>query len=83
MPPGAVAPALPATTVDEPYWVAISQRSYVVTGASTGIGRACVDALVRTGAHVWASVRADADGRQVGYTLGPCVPGSVSGGLAG
>lgn len=36
-------------------------RSYVVTGASTGIGRACVDALARTGAHVWASVRTDAD----------------------
>jgi NAD(P)-dependent dehydrogenase (short-subunit alcohol dehydrogenase family) len=36
-------------------------RSYVVTGASTGIGRACVDALARTGAHIWASVRTDAD----------------------
>jgi NAD(P)-dependent dehydrogenase (short-subunit alcohol dehydrogenase family) len=33
----------------------------VVTGASTGIGRACVDALARTGAQVWASVRTDAD----------------------
>src|SRR5260370_29166238 len=39
----------------------MSPRSYVVTGASTGIGRACVDALARTGAHVWASVRTDAD----------------------
>src|SRR5258708_15679394 len=39
----------------------MSPRSYVVTGASTGIGRACVDALTRTGAHVWASVRSDAD----------------------
>jgi len=39
----------------------MSPRAYVVTGASTGIGRACVDALARTGAHVWASVRADAD----------------------
>ena len=33
----------------------------MVTGASTGIGRACVDALARTGAHVWASVRTDVD----------------------
>ena len=39
----------------------MSPRSYVVTGASTGIGRACVDALTRAGAHVWASVRTDAD----------------------
>jgi NAD(P)-dependent dehydrogenase (short-subunit alcohol dehydrogenase family) len=36
-------------------------RSYVVTGASTGIGRACVDALARSGAKVWAAVRTDAD----------------------
>lgn len=33
----------------------------MVTGASTGIGRACVDALVRTGARVWGTVRTDAD----------------------
>src|ERR1700752_1250570 len=39
----------------------MSPRSYVVTGASTGIGRACVDTLACTGAHVWASVRTDAD----------------------
>src|SRR5262245_66063921 len=39
----------------------MSPSSYVVTGASTGIGRACVDALAATGAHVWASVRTDAD----------------------
>src|SRR5579862_2414140 len=36
-------------------------RSYVVTGASTGIGRACVDALVNGGGHVWATVRSQAD----------------------
>lgn len=36
-------------------------RSYVVTGASTGIGRACVAALARPGNHVWASVRTEAD----------------------
>src|SRR5262249_39614866 len=39
----------------------MSPSSYVVTGASTGIGRACVDALAATGAHVWGSVRTDAD----------------------
>src|SRR5487761_1711563 len=39
----------------------MSPRSYVVTGASTGIGRACVAELVRTGAQVWATVRADKD----------------------
>lgn len=39
----------------------MSPRSYVVTGASTGIGRACVDALASAGAHVWATVRTDAD----------------------
>ena len=33
----------------------------MVTGASTGIGRACVAELVRRGARVWASVRTDED----------------------
>ena len=39
-------------------------RAVVVTGASTGIGRAAVATAVREGAHVFASVRkqADADG---------------------
>jgi NAD(P)-dependent dehydrogenase (short-subunit alcohol dehydrogenase family) len=36
-------------------------RSYVVTGASTGIGRACVDGLVAAGHHVFAAVRTDTD----------------------
>jgi len=35
--------------------------SFLVTGASTGIGRACVDQLVSIGAHVWATVRSDSD----------------------
>ena len=39
----------------------MTPRSYVVTGASTGIGRACVAELVRRGARVWASVRTDGD----------------------
>lgn len=40
------------------------ERAVVVTGASTGIGRAAVAKAVREGAHVFASVRkqADADG---------------------
>jgi NAD(P)-dependent dehydrogenase (short-subunit alcohol dehydrogenase family) len=33
----------------------------VVTGASTGIGRACVGQLARAGARVWATVRSDKD----------------------
>lgn len=37
------------------------RRSVVVTGASTGIGAASVDALVRDGFHVWATVRRSAD----------------------
>lgn len=36
-------------------------RSVVVTGASSGIGRACVDELVRSGFMVWAAVRKDED----------------------
>jgi NAD(P)-dependent dehydrogenase (short-subunit alcohol dehydrogenase family) len=36
-------------------------RSVVVTGASTGIGRALVAQLVRSGCHVWATVRRPED----------------------
>lgn len=36
-------------------------KSVVVTGASTGIGRACVDELVAAGFHVWATVRKQVD----------------------
>lgn len=36
-------------------------KSVVVTGASTGIGLACVSELVRGGFRVWATVRTDAD----------------------
>ena len=39
----------------------MSSRSVVVTGASTGIGRATVTELVSAGFHVWATVRTDAD----------------------
>jgi NAD(P)-dependent dehydrogenase (short-subunit alcohol dehydrogenase family) len=36
-------------------------KSVMVTGASSGIGRATVDDLVQQGLHVWASVRTDED----------------------
>ncbi|MBI1758823.1 MAG: SDR family oxidoreductase [Actinobacteria bacterium] len=39
----------------------MTSRSFLVTGASTGIGRSCVDGLVRSGAHVWATVRTSED----------------------
>lgn len=39
----------------------MTMKSFVVTGASSGIGRACVDELVRTGARVWATVRSSED----------------------
>ncbi|MGO8960416.1 MAG: SDR family NAD(P)-dependent oxidoreductase [Streptosporangiaceae bacterium] len=38
-----------------------TDSSHLVTGASTGIGRACVAALAGTGARVWATVRSEAD----------------------
>jgi NAD(P)-dependent dehydrogenase (short-subunit alcohol dehydrogenase family) len=39
----------------------LSPQSVLVTGASTGIGRATVGALVTRGDSVWATVRTDAD----------------------
>ena len=39
----------------------MADRSVVVTGASTGIGRATVDLLVAAGFHVFATVRTDDD----------------------
>jgi NAD(P)-dependent dehydrogenase (short-subunit alcohol dehydrogenase family) len=37
------------------------EKTFVVTGASTGIGRATVDKLVRDGHPVWATVRTSQD----------------------
>lgn len=52
-------------------------RAIVVTGASTGIGRAAVAKAVREGAHVFASVRkqADADGlsKEFGDAVTPLI----------
>ncbi|MEQ0565624.1 SDR family NAD(P)-dependent oxidoreductase [Amycolatopsis sp. NEAU-NG30] len=47
--------------------------SYVVTGASSGIGRACVAELARRGAHVWASVRTDVDQKELEHAYGKAV----------
>ncbi|WP_410659329.1 SDR family NAD(P)-dependent oxidoreductase [Amycolatopsis sp. lyj-112] len=51
----------------------MTRLSYVVTGASSGIGRACVTELVRRGAHVWASVRTDADETELARVHGDAV----------
>ncbi len=53
----------------------MTDRSVVLTGASTGIGRATVTELVKAGFRVWATVRreVDADGlrRQFGERVTP------------
>lgn len=40
----------------------VQQRAVVITGASTGIGAACVQRLAQAGFHVFAGVRKEADG---------------------
>ncbi len=50
-----------------------NQRSVVVTGASTGIGRATVAALVASGFFVYATVRKLADGDALREQFGPAV----------
>jgi NAD(P)-dependent dehydrogenase (short-subunit alcohol dehydrogenase family) len=45
-------------------------RAVVVTGASTGIGRACVKQLVADGFHVFGSVRKDADAEGLAREFG-------------
>ncbi len=47
------------------------QKSYLVTGASTGIGRAIADALVKAGHFVFASVRKPSDGEAINAAYGP------------
>ncbi|MFG1646162.1 SDR family NAD(P)-dependent oxidoreductase [Amycolatopsis sp. NPDC049252] len=51
----------------------MTRPSYVVTGASSGIGAACVAELVRRGAHVWASVRTDVDEEELVCAYGDAV----------
>jgi hypothetical protein len=48
-------------------------RAVVVTGASTGIGRAAVAKAVREGAHVFASVRKQADAEGLTAEFGAAV----------
>lgn len=48
-------------------------RAVVVTGASTGIGRAAVASCVRQGAHVFASVRKQADAESLTNEFGEAV----------
>ena len=48
-------------------------RAVVVTGASTGIGRAAVAKAVREGAHVFASVRKQADAEGLNKEFGDAV----------
>jgi NAD(P)-dependent dehydrogenase (short-subunit alcohol dehydrogenase family) len=48
-------------------------RAVLVTGASTGIGRACVDRLVAGGWRVYASVRKPADADILAVTHGDAV----------
>jgi len=48
-------------------------RAVVVTGASTGIGRAAVASAVRGGAHVFASVRKQADADSLKSEFGEAV----------
>jgi NAD(P)-dependent dehydrogenase (short-subunit alcohol dehydrogenase family) len=49
------------------------QRAVVVTGASTGIGRAAVASAVRGGAHVFAGVRKEADAESLRTEFGASV----------
>jgi len=47
-----------------------AKRAVVVTGASTGIGRAIVDELLRQGFQVFGSVRKAADAERLAHELG-------------
>lgn len=46
----------------------LASHSILVTGASTGIGEACVRELTRRGCLVFAGVRSDADGQRLRQT---------------
>lgn len=48
----------------------MARGSVVVTGASSGIGAATVDALVGRGFHVWATVRSEPDEHRLATTHG-------------
>jgi len=50
---------------------AIETKSVVITGASSGIGRASVSRMILSGWHVFATVRKSADARRLESELGP------------
>jgi NAD(P)-dependent dehydrogenase (short-subunit alcohol dehydrogenase family) len=52
--------------------------SVVITGASTGIGKACALHLARRGWRVFAGVRRDADGAALSQALQPAGPGALA-----
>lgn len=47
-----------------------ANKTVVVTGASSGIGRACVSQMIQAGWHVFATVRKAEDGRQLQSEFG-------------
>src|SRR5215472_8225282 len=49
----------------------MAARSVVVTGASTGIGHACVKVLVASGFHVFGGLRKPADADRLSGEFGP------------
>ena len=48
----------------------IDKNTVVVTGASSGIGRACVSRLLRTGWRVFAAIRKAEDGENLQREMG-------------
>jgi NAD(P)-dependent dehydrogenase (short-subunit alcohol dehydrogenase family) len=52
----------------------VDRRSVVITGASTGIGRACAVRLARSGINVFAGVRKDADGEALKREVSSITP---------
>lgn len=55
------------------YMNTIKQKSVVITGASSGIGRACVSRLIQSGWKVFATVRKAEDGRRLTADFGAAV----------
>src|SRR4051794_17167515 len=51
-----------------------SRKTVVITGASSGIGRACVEQLSRAGWHVFATVRKTSDQEELRNLSGEISP---------
>lgn len=56
-------------------------RTFLVTGASSGVGLATTDALARAGAHVVMAVRNQSKGEEAAATITPANGGSVEVGI--